>query len=312
MATPTVVSLFSGAGGLDLGFKLAGFELLWANDIDSDAVETYRENIGDHILLGDVSDISVDEIPECDVLIGGFPCQGFSQANTHKVEHDERNQLYRQYLRVLEAKRPKIFVAENVRGILSLEGGSAIRKIVSDFEVAGYQVQYRLLNSADYGVPQTRRRVIIVGVREDIDREFAYPAPTHSANGEKGLRRWVSMREALADVPDPDGPDADLVPNNVYSRYKVVARNYTGHRLSDPEKPSPTILARGNGGGGVCAIPHYDGQRRLSVHESALIQSFPADYRFYGALNSCYRQVGNAVPVRMAKAIAESVKKVLS
>ena len=123
MATPTVVSLFSGAGGLDLGFKLAGFELLWANDIDSDAVETYRENIGDHILLGDVSDISVDEIPECDVLIGGFPCQGFSQANTHKVEHDERNQLYRQYLRVLEAKRPKIFVAENVRGILSLEGG---------------------------------------------------------------------------------------------------------------------------------------------------------------------------------------------
>lgn len=304
---PNVVSLFSGAGGLDLGFKQAGFNLIWANDFDMDAVESYRRNIGDHIICGDLSQIPSGDIPSCDVLIGGFPCQGFSLANTKRSIEDSRNQLYLQYLRVLKDKKPLVFIAENVRGILSLGHGEVIKTIVSDFETVGYNVRYRLLNAADYGVPQTRRRVIIVGTRLDLPSTYKYPEPTHSKDGSQGLEPWVSIRTAIEHLPDPDGPESSTVANNVYSHYKVAPRNYTGHRPTDPNKPSPTILARGNGGGGVCAIPHYNGIRRLTVRESATVQTFPSDFYFYGKLNSCYRQVGNAVPVLFAKVIADSV-----
>lgn len=296
--------MFSGAGGLDLGFIEAGHTVVWANDFDADAVATYRKNIGDHIVLGDIKQIDADEIPDCDVVVGGFPCQGFSVANTKRNTLDERNQLYKEFLRVLEAKRPKYFLAENVKGILSLGKGEVIKAIVQDFEHTGpgYKVVYKLLNAADYGVPQNRQRVIIVGVRKDVDAEFEYPAPTHSKDGKDGLEPWVSVREAIGRFPDPDEPND--IPNHVYSKYKVKARNFTGHRLTDPDKPSPTILARGNGGGGVCAIPHYDNKRRMTIRESATVQTFPDDFEFIGKMNSCYRQIGNAVPVELAKAIA--------
>ena len=306
---PRVVSLFSGAGGLDLGFKLAGFDLVWANDFDKDAVETYRANIDKHCVCADISEVSTDDIPDCDVMIGGFPCQGFSMANTKRNVLDKRNTLYLQYIRVLKAKKPKFFVAENVKGILTLGKGEVIKAIVSDFAEVGYKVVYRLLNAADYGVPQTRQRVIIVGVRNDLDVEFSYPKPTNSKNGENGLPRWVSVREAIDGLPDPDGPDADTVPNNEYSQYKVKPRNYTGHRVTDPDKPSPTILARGNGGGGVVAIPHYNGLRRMTVRESATVQTFPIDFVFHGTRGSCYRQIGNAVPVLLARQIAFQIMR---
>lgn len=127
-----VVSLFSGAGGLDLGFKMAGHEIVWANDLYGDAVETYKKNIGDHIVLEDISKISTDDIPACDIVIGGFPCQGFSVANTKRHEDDERNALYKQLLRVIAAKKPKFFVAENVKGLLSLAKGKIAELIISD------------------------------------------------------------------------------------------------------------------------------------------------------------------------------------
>lgn len=304
---PRVVSLFSGAGGLDLGFKLAGFQLAWANDFDKDAVETYRANIDDHCVCADISEVSDHDIPDCDIMIGGFPCQGFSMANTKRNALDKRNKLYLQYIRILKAKKPMFFVAENVKGILTLGKGEVIKAIVSDFAEAGYRVVYQLLNAADYGVPQTRQRVIIVGVRNDLDVEFTYPQPTNSKEGKNGLPRWISVQEAIKDIPDPDGPDADSVPNNEYSQYKVKPRNYTGHRITDPDKPSPTILARGNGGGGVVAIPHYNGLRRMTVRESATVQTFPLDFRFCGSRGSCYRQIGNAVPVLLAQKIAEQL-----
>ncbi len=307
----TVVSLFSGAGGLDLGFKQAGFDLVWANDIDSDCVATYKKNIGDDVIHGDISEIDVAEIPDCDVMLGGFPCQGFSVANTKRSVLDERNTMYLQYVRVLKAKRPKVFVAENVKGILTLGKGAVIEAIVEDFSDAGYDVTYKLLNAADYGVPQTRERVIIVGLRKDLDYNFIFPDPTHDKDAENGKLPWVSVRQALENIPDPDGPDAHLVPNNEYSKYKISVKNFTGHRVTDPDKPSPTILARGDGGGGVCAIPHYNGVRRMSVRESATVQSFPLDFVFSGARGSAYRQVGNAVPVLLAKRIAESVMSLL-
>ena len=304
-----VVSLFSGAGGLDLGFKEAGFQIVWANDFDKDAVETYKENVGKECICGDISQIDSADIPDCDVIIGGFPCQGFSLANQKRNVLDERNKLYLQYIRILKDKKPKFFVAENVKGILSLGHGEVIKAIINDFSKVGYNVTYKMLNAADYGVPQTRQRVIIVGVRKDLNVKFEFPSPTHSKGGKEGLPKWITVAEALKGIPDPDGPDADKVPNNEYSRYKVNPRNFTGHRRTDPDKPSPTILARGNGGGGVCAIPHPNGIRRMSVRESASIQTFPLHFRFKGRMGSAYRQVGNAVPVKLAYQIAKGVLK---
>lgn len=296
-----IVSLFSGAGGLDLGFKLAGHDIIWANDIDKDACETYAENIGDHILCKDIREIKVSDIPDCDIVIGGFPCQGFSMANMRRNIEDERNQLYKFFYSVIKQKQPKYFVAENVKGILSLGAGSVIRQIEADFQEAGYLTSVNLVNMADYGVPQTRQRVVILGQRIDLSNEMSIclPAKTNSKNPEKdGLPRWISVKEAIGRFPNPDEPND--VKNHIYSAYKVEYRNFTGHRQTDPDKPSPTILARGNGKGGVCAIPHYNGERRMTIRESAAVQTFPDDFHFVGAMNSCYRQIGNAVPVHFA------------
>ena len=309
-----VASLFAGAGGLDLGFVTAGHQIVWANDFDADAVATYRHNIGDHIVHGDIAQVDVATIPDVDLIVGGFPCQGFSRANMRRHVGDERNKLYREFVRVVDGKRPPFFLAENVRGILSLEGGSAFRKIVADFEAIGYRVEHHVVNAADYGVPQQRWRVFLVGRRMDIPASVAptFPEPTHSQAPTPTSSRlgWLSIGEALSGLPDPDTAEGRAVPNHVYSRYKFVERDFTGHRTTNPSRPSPTILARGNGGGGVCAIPHPGGQRRMSVRESAIAQTFPVDFVFLGALNSMYRQVGNAVPVRLAEQIAASFARV--
>lgn len=308
MVSLRILSLFSGAGGLDLGLRQAGHQIVWANDFDEDSVATYRRNIGDHIELGDIGKFSSSGLPIADVVVGGFPCQGFSMANRHRSIDDDRNNLYRQFLRIVRGVRPKMFLAENVRGILSLDNGKAIGRIVAAFQAAGYAVEYKLLNAADYGVPQTRQRVVIAGVRKDLlsSVRFAFPVPTHARSPIQGtrLKPWVSIGEALEGVPEPGV--ARLL-NHVCSAYKVTNRNFTGHRRTDPSKPSPTILARGNGGGGVCAIQHPLNHRRMSVRESAIIQTFPRSFEFVGGLNSMYRQVGNAVPVLLAKRLGQSL-----
>lgn len=301
-----IVSLFSGAGGLDLGLIQAGHRVIWANDIDENAVATYRRNIGNHIVCADIKDIDIADIPDSDVIVGGFPCQGFSLANLRRNVADERNQLYLFFKGIVEIKQPRYFIAENVKGILSLEKGQVIKQILSDFSDAGYLVEVHKVNMADYGVPQHRERVIIIGQRRDISERmlFSFPRPTHSRDGEP---RWVSIKEAIDNLPAVGANNGD--PNNICSSYKVVVRNFTAHRQTDPNKPSPTILARGNGKGGVCAIPHYNGVRRLSVRESATIQTFPTDFVFEGKLGSCYRQIGNAVPVRFGRILGESLGK---
>ena len=298
-----VVSLFSGAGGLDLGFKMAGHDVVWANDLYEDAVHTYQKNIGDHIILEDVRKISADEIPDCDIVIGGFPCQGFSVANTKRHIGDERNELYKQLIRVIEDKRPKFFLAENVKGLTNLGKGEVFKMILSDFEHLGYKVQYRILNAADYGVPQTRLRVIIVGVRRDIDWEYEFPKATHSQDGRDGLPAWVNVSDALKGLPDPDSENN--IPNHTYSKYKLNINGYIGHRLLDPDKPAPTVTARGDNRGGVVILPHPNGQRRMSCRELASVQSFPVDYEFAGNNSSIYRQIGNAVPPLLAYAVAK-------
>lgn len=296
-----ILSLFSGAGGLDLGLIQAGNQIVWANDIDKNAVETYKHNIGEHIVLGDIKDVNISHLPNVDVVVGGFPCQGFSLANRFRVLDDERNFLYKFFYQVVKEKQPKFFVAENVKGILSLGKGEAIKQIVDDFKEAGYITELHLVNMADYGVPETRQRVIIIGQHQNIGEKFLFnfPIPTHNKEGRNGLKKWISIREAIEHFPDPDTENNVL--NHDYSKYKVIYRDYTAHRQTDPNKPSPTILARGNGGGGVCAIPHYNGKRRLTVRESASVQTFPEDFLFLGSRGACYRQIGNAVPVLFAK-----------
>jgi len=298
-----VVSLFSGAGGLDLGFKMAGHEIIWANDLYSDAVDTYRINLGEHIVCKDIFTVDSDDVPDCDIVIGGFPCQGFSVANTKRNINDERNQLYKQLLRIIEAKKPKFFLAENVKGIMSLGKGNVLKMIISDFTNIGYNVQARLLNAADFGVPQLRQRVFIVGVRNDIEFSFVYPSPTHSMDGSDGLSKWVGVGAALADLPDPDVQN-DLA-NHDYSKYKLRFNGYLGHRTIDPDKPAPTVTARGDDRGGVVVLHHPNNQRRMSCRELATVQSFPVDYAFSGNRSSVYRQIGNAVPPLLAYAVAK-------
>lgn len=302
-----IISLFSGAGGLDLGLIQAGNTILWANDIDKDAVSTYRENIGEHIICDDIKNIDISTLPEAGAVVGGFPCQGFSQANRLRALDDDRNQLYRFFYNTIKKKHPSFFIAENVKGIMSLGGGEAIKQIVSDFEDAGYYTEVHLVNMADYGIPQSRQRVFIIGQLKDLGEvfKFNFPKPTHSHNGYPAP--WVSIKDAIGHFPDPDSENTVL--NHIYSSYKVEYRNYTGHRKTDPDKPSPTILARGNGKGGVCAIPHYNGKRRLTIRESATIQTFPEDFHFCGTMGSCYRQIGNAVPVMFARLLGAELMR---
>jgi len=199
--TLKVISLFAGAGGMDLGFKNAGYDIVWANDVDPDSVKTYKKNIGDHIILGDIEKIKNNKIPSnIDVVIGGFPCQGFSIANKSRHIDDSRNKLYKQMLRIIKDKKPKYFVAENVGGILTLGKGAVIQKIIKDFKGIGYKVDYKLLNAADFGVPQSRKRVIIIGNR--LGLENPYPKQTHQIpTKQKNLfdmfEKQISTKEAI-------------------------------------------------------------------------------------------------------------------
>ena len=198
-----ILSLFAGAGGMDLGFKNAGFDVIWANDFDPDSVKTYKRNFGDHIVLGDIEKIRTNNMPDNpDVVIGGFPCQGFSIANLGRSVDDSRNKLYKQMLRVIRAKKPKYFVAENVEGILTLGKGAVIQKILKDFKSIGYKVDYKLLNAADYGVPQARKRVFIIGNRLGLDNP--YPTQTHQTPSKKKdilfdarLENHLTTKEAI-------------------------------------------------------------------------------------------------------------------
>lgn len=309
------ISLFSGAGGLDCGFIWAGFDIIWAIDNWSDAVETYRRNIGGHIICADICNVDVSAVPDADIVIGGFPCQGFSIANMKRSETDGRNQLYVEFIKILRANKPRFFVAENVRGILNLAEGNVFKAILNDFYNAGYDVTHALLNAAYYGVPQRRERVFIFGVREDVDADLSAfpPTPTHlelDKAQHAGKLPWVSIGKALEMIPEPS-EDHQLT-NHDYTKYKLLFNGYIGNRTIDPNMPSPTITARGDEKGGVVILHHPNNHRRMSVRETATVQSFPLGFTFYGSRTSGYRQVANAVPPLLAKAVAQSVIKCAS
>ncbi|WP_222927459.1 DNA cytosine methyltransferase [Qipengyuania marisflavi] len=302
-----MVSLFSGAGGLDLGLLQAGLEIVWANDIFKEAAETYGANIDAHVDTRDIIDIDEQEIPDCDVLVGGFPCQGFSVANWGRNSEDPRNQLYREMIRILRAKRPKFFLGENVKGLLSMANGEALRSIIRDIEESGYKVQYALVNCADYGVPQARMRVLIFGIREDVVWQGQFPPKVTHAEpivaSREGLKPWLTVGEALSHYPEPeDGTD---IPNHECSQYKLRFNGHLGHRRIDPHRPSPTVTSRGDNKGGVVVLHHPNNHRRMTARELAAVQSFPDDFVFSGSKTNAYRQISNAVPPLLGMAIGK-------
>ena len=391
-----VASLFSGCGGLDLGFIQAGFDVIWANDFFKEAVETYKTNIGDHIVYGDITKIPSSAIPNnFDVLLGGFPCQGFSVANNKRSMDDERNFLYKELMRLVKDKKPKFFVGENVKGLLSMQKGRVIEMIVEDFKSLGYKVDYKLLKASDYGVPQHRERVVIIGNRLGLENKF--PKPTHGPKKDtkQGLSKYVSVKECCSHLYDVRTRDAAFklnkktIHNHVartnvadtfwgrkhpvnqhdicdYLRYwrdksgwstKKVDEHFgyahtAGHwfrkdnnsgsipnpsdwrelkkilkfdakydkavtelelktisfeqslRINNWNNPSDTITATG-------PEIHPNKNRRMSVRECAIIQTFPDDFIFKGSLGNMYKQIGNAVPVLLANKIALELKKEL-
>lgn len=230
-----VISLFSGAGGMDLGFINVGFEIIWANDFFKEATDTYKLNIGKHIVHADITQIKSYEIPDNpDVIIGGFPCQGFSVANIKRSIEDKRNFLYKEMLRIIRDKKPKFFVAENVKGILSMDKGKVFAMIKSDFENLGYKVDYKLLNSAEYGVPQIRDRVIIIGNRVGLENIF--PEKTHYINNPvECLKPAKTVEETIGFLSDirisqfPISVNGKVVYNHIASTNvsdKFWARKY--------------------------------------------------------------------------------------
>ena len=302
-----VISLFSGAGGLDLGFIRTGHEVIWANDHYADAVETYKLNIGDHINCADIEDVPSSQIPDADIVIGGFPCQGFSVANWNRKASDTRNALYLEMLRVVRDKKPAYFLAENVKGLLSMEKGEVLKLIIADFEQAGYHVSWAVLNSADYGVPQKRMRVFLAGTRHDVQPQVVMPPPATHADPSLGMHLlvepWFAVGKALEGLGEPG---EGIWANHTNSQYKLEFSKYLGHRPVDPGKPAPTVTARGDEKGGVVVLPHPNGKRRMTVRELATVQSFPRDFVFHGTKTSGYRQIGNAVPPLMAEAVARA------
>lgn len=395
-----VISLFSGAGGMDLGFIEAGFDIVWANDFEADAVKTYQNNIGNHIILGDIRKIDSNYIgincSEIDVVIGGFPCQGFSVANTKRTIEDERNFLYKELLRVVKDKKPKFFVGENVKGLLSLANGKVFEMIKNDFKKLGYRLEAKVLNSADYGVPQFRERIILLGNR--INKNNSFPNETHYNDIENRnlfineLKPYVTVKESINHLYNIDTVEKntnqviELENQKIYNHiaYTNVSDKFFGRkdninqadicdylkewrdkkristkkideyfgyahtaghwfrkdnksgsipkpndwwklkellgfcdkydkavtefeekeikfeqslRISNWNRPSDTITA---------STPeiHPNKERRLSVRECAILQSFPNEFIFYGSLSSQHRQVGNAVPPLLAKLIA--------
>jgi DNA (cytosine-5)-methyltransferase 1 len=299
-----VISLFSGCGGLDLGFIKAGFEIVWANDFDKDAVLTYKKNIGTHIVHDSIYNIDTSSMPEADVLIGGFPCLGFTVAKgKSRILDCEYNQLFREYARILNAKNPKYFVVENVTGIKSgIEFEDFFHnEILKSFEHCGkfgYRTKYQILTASEFGVPQNRKRVIIFGTRNDLTIEPFFP--------QVKMKNFITTKDAIFDLPR----DYDLsIANHIGHKHIVKINQYVGNRLLNWDKPSPTITGRGSRSGGAVIHPHPDAHRRLSIRECARLQSFPDDFIFYGSNGACFAQIGNAVPPIMSFFIAMQLKQ---
>lgn len=326
-----VVSLFSGAGGLDLGFKKAGFEIVLANEYDRSIWETYKKNHQTPLVEQDIQKVNFLSFKnKIDGVIGGPPCQSWSEAGAKRGINDGRGKLFFEYARVIGEINPKFFLAENVFGMLAKRHQEAREKIIQSFQELGYKVALYTVNASDYGVAQDRKRVFFIGFRQDLDVNFVFPKPITQEKKEK-----KTLLEAIGDLRDlavlssqKNRANANLkVPNHEYyvgsystifmSRNRVREWNQQAFTIQasgrqcqlHPQAPKMIKVARDQ----YIFDPHAkDLYRRLSVRECARIQGFPDDFVFvYQKIEDGYKMVGNAVPVELAKIIAISLMKAL-
>ena len=324
-----IISFFAGAGGLDLGFEKSGFQVIWANEYDKTIWDTYEHNHPNTYLdKRDLRKIPLNEIPDCIGIIGGPPCQSWSEAGAGRGINDSRGKLFNNYIEVINHKNPLFFLAENVSGILHLKHRQALNGIIDSFETAGhhgYNVSVQLLNASDFGVPQDRKRVFFVGYRKDLDTKFQFPKPliTKKATLEKQIGDLVDG--ALPCEHGKTNVNLCTIPNHEYyvgsyssiymSRNRVRAwdeQSFTiqagaRHAPIHPQAPKMIFIEKNKR---IFVPGKEELYRRLSVRECARIQTFTDDFIFvYNNIMDGYKMVGNAVPVDLAKAIALKIYK---
>lgn len=336
-----VIDLFSGCGGLSYGFENAGFEIELAIDLWEDAILTYNHNhknkVGKLLDIHDLTDQELEKFKgKIDGIIGGPPCQGYSTVGTRDI-NDPRNHLYIEYCRVVEKVQPEFFLIENVRGLLTLGNGMFKKDIVKRFSKLGYNVKFKLLNAADYGIPQNRLRVFFVGLKNNKDYKF----PEKEA-------KLVTTKEAIEDLPSLESDRIKLLePSSDYQKFmRKNNRENTilNHDITNHTEQTINVISKVPDGGNIKDLPeeywnirkynkafqrmdskkpsntidtghrnyfHYKYNRIPTVRESARIQSFPDDFEFLGTKTSQYKQVGNAIPPLLAYKIAKSILKSL-
>ena len=319
---PKVVSVFSGCGGLDYGFHMEGYVTVWANDFAEWGCKSFAANFGNVISCKDITQIDPytdKSIPDCDIVLGGFPCQDFSIIWKQPGLNGTRGGLFRNFAEFVDAKKPKAFVAENVKGLITANGGKAIDTIIKDFEsiAPGYVVKPHLYNFADYGVPQYRERILFVGVRIDTGFNFIHPKPSHGPDGKlpyvtagealEGVERvlanneLINIKEKTKKILEmiPEGGNFTDIPKDSPLYVKgLISQVY---RRINRNEPAKTIIAAG--GGGTWGY-HYPLPRPLTNRERARLQSFPDNFIFKGSVSEVRRQIGNAVPPVGVQAVA--------
>jgi len=319
-----IVSLFSGAGGLDLGFERAGFCSIWANEYDKTIWATFEKNFPlTKLDKRGITDISPNEIPDCEVIIGGPPCQSWSEGGAQRGIDDERGKLFWDYIRILNEKKPKFFLAENVSGMLQPKHETAFKNFLREFENAGYMISWKLIDAHDYGVPQNRKRVVIVGDRNDLGKQFVFPLPA---------KEKTYLKHALWDlgeaIPAKDKNKANSglkIPNHEYMNGGFSSIYMARNRVRSWDEPSFTIQAGGRHAPIHPNAPkmifveqdkrifkpgHEHEYRRLSVRECARIQTFPDEFFFmYNDIADGYKMVGNAVPIVLAWILAQKIRE---
>jgi DNA (cytosine-5)-methyltransferase 1 len=319
-----LVSLFVGAGGLDLGFEKAGFHTIWANEYDKTIWATFEHNFPNTKLdRRSITEVTPEEIPDCDGMIGGPPCQSWSEAGAGRGIDDSRGKLFYDYIRLLKVKQPKFFVCENVHGILAEKHREHFNNFIKEFENAGYNVVYQEVDANDYNVPETRLRVIIVGYRKDLNKKFVFP---ETQKYKPTLRDaiWDLRQATPAKQHNKSFGNELATPNHEYMNGGFSTIYMSRNRVRSWDEPSFTIQAGGRHAPIHPQAPKMifveqnkrefvkgqeDKYRRLSVRECARIQTFPDDFIFiYNDIADGYKMIGNAVPVNLALAIAQKIK----
>lgn len=382
------LDLFSGCGGLSYGFHKQGFKIVSCNELEKSISETYKHNYPDtNVIVGDITNMKIKEEiykqfidKDCDVVLGGPPCVAYSMSGLRN-SRDPRGQLFKDYVEVVNKLKPKVFIMENVKGIISMlhdkpklnkeekkiadkyykleekkleyesqkkvEKDESRKKVLTNklnkvkkdikkmnkdlhkfrmnvteliqnsFSEIGYNVNMKLLNAANFGVPQKRERVIFIGIRTDIDKEITYPEETHNENGDNDKQKWISVKESIEDLEDLK---EDIEFNQVYTKHKKeiidrIKKTNIGDSLNKkfkeaffkcyPDQPSNTV--KENHGG---VFLHYKKNRVMTPRELARLQSFPDDFIFKGSKSSILVQLGNAVPCKLSEALAKEIKKI--